>query len=113
MSNYSAGHSAEKVAAKYLEAQGYKIRGLNWKTKYCEIDVVAEKAKRIFFVEVKYRKHLDWGGGLDYITAKKISQMRFAAEMWASNNKWTGDYQLAAIELSGQPPLVATFLADL
>ncbi len=97
--NYSAGHDAEKLAAEYLESQGFKIHELNWKTRYCEIDIVAEKAKRMYFVEVKSRKTLLQGSGLDYVTRKKLEQMGFAAEMWVSNHVWTGDYQLAAMSI--------------
>lgn len=99
MSNYTAGHNAEKRAAEYLRSQGFKIRELNWKTRYCEIDIVAEKDKSIYFVEVKYRRNAAQGMGLDYITPKKLQQMSFAAEMWVSNHNWSGDYQLAAISI--------------
>jgi uncharacterized protein (TIGR00252 family) len=99
MSNYAAGHAAEKQAAEYLAEQGFKIRELNWKTRYCEIDVVAEKDKTMYFVEVKYRKNSRQGFGLEYITPKKLQQMRFAAEMWVSSHQWNSSYQLAAISI--------------
>jgi Holliday junction resolvase-like predicted endonuclease len=98
-SNYQTGHDAEKAAAQYLKDHGYKILELNWKTKYCEIDIVAQKDKRVYLVEVKSRKTLFQGSGMDYITTKKLSQMRFAAEMWVSDHKWHGDYQLAAMSI--------------
>ena len=100
MTNYATGHDAEKAAAEYLEEQGYKILELNWRTKYCEIDIVASKDKRIYLVEVKSRKTLFQGSGMDYITRKKLNQMKFAAEMWVSKHKWQGDYQLAAVSIS-------------
>jgi len=100
MTNYSVGHEAEQAAAEYLLEEGYKIIGLNWKTKYCEIDIVAKKGKRIYLVEVKSRKTLFQGSGMDYITRKKLNQMKFAAEMWVSNHKWQGDYQLAAVSIT-------------
>ncbi len=110
MSNYSAGHNAEVRAAEYLKTLGFKIRELNWKTRYCEIDIVAEKDKRIYFVEVKYRRSSAWGSGLEYITPKKLKQMKFAAEMWVSNTGWKGDYQLAAVSMSpGHMELIDTF----
>lgn len=101
MSNYAVGHSAEKTAAEYLKSQGFKIKELNWKTKYCEIDIVAEKAKTVYLIEVKYRKNAKQGYGLEYITLKKLKQMQFAAEMWVSSHNWNGDYQLAAIGIDG------------
>jgi uncharacterized protein (TIGR00252 family) len=102
MTNYQTGHTAEIRAAKYLEEKGFKVLELNWKTKYCEIDIVAEKDKAVYFVEVKYRRTRNQGFGSDYITTKKLSQMRFAAEMWVSNNGWQGEYQLAAISIDNE-----------
>lgn len=99
MSNYLSGHNAEKRAAVYLEEKGYEILELNWKTRWCEIDIVAKKDKVIYFVEVKFRRSLKYGHGLDYITTKKIRQMAFAAEFWVTQNKWSGDYELAGLGL--------------
>lgn len=100
--NYQTGHDAEKQAARYLESRGFKIRELNWKTRYCEIDIVAEKGGTIYFVEVKYRRNAAHGIGLEYITPKKLNQMRFAAEMWVQNHDWSDDYQLAAISIDAE-----------
>lgn len=100
MTNYSTGHDAEKRAASYLQAHGYEIIQLNWKTKYCEIDIVSKKDKCIVFVEVKYREDDEQGKGFDYITPKKLRQMSMAAEMWVEDNDWDGDYYLAAIEMN-------------
>lgn len=102
MSNYAAGHDAEKRAAKHLESLGFKIRDINWKTRYCEIDIVAEKNKTIYFVEVKYRRNTAQGIGLEYITPRKLKQMQFAAEMWVQTHTWSGDYQLAAISIDAE-----------
>lgn len=110
ITNYQSGHSAEVQAAEYLKSQGFKIHELNWKTKYCEIDIVAEKDKAVYFVEVKYRKNQNQGFGIDYITPKKLNQMRFAAEMWVSNHNWSGEYQLAAIGIDGKE---ITFIDEL
>lgn len=78
---------------------GYKIVALNWRTAYCEIDIIARRRRRIYFVEVKSRRNVRFGSGLDYITAAKRRQMRRAAEAWVVSNSWGGDYQLAAAAL--------------
>jgi Holliday junction resolvase-like predicted endonuclease len=110
MSSTSVGREAESKAAGYLKSLGFKIRELNWKTRVCEIDIVAEKDKSIYFVEVKYRRNAAQGIGLDYITDKKLKQMQFAAEMWVQNYGWTGDYQLAAISIDAEQ---ITFIDEL
>lgn len=113
MTNFATGHDAEKVAAEYLRNEDYKVLDLNWRTKYCEIDIVAEKNKTVYFIEVKYRKSISFGGGLEYITAKKLKQMSFAASMWVNDHNWLGDYQLSALELSGPNFQITEFLRDL
>ncbi len=113
MTNYSVGHHAEQVASAYLLREGYKIRDINWRTKYCEIDIVAEKSKTIYFVEVKYRKSTLFGSGLEYITKNKQKQMSFAAELWCSKNEWVGDYQLSAIEITGNNYQDTNFVIDI
>ncbi len=110
MSNFVAGHNAEKRAAKHLESLGFKIRELNWKTRYCEIDIVAEKDKVVYLVEVKYRRNTKQGSGLDYITPKKLRQMHFAAEMWVQDHTWADDYCLAVVSIDAEE---ITFIDEL
>lgn len=100
MTNYSTGHDAEKAAAEYLKHHGFTIKELNWKTRFCEIDIVAERAGTIYFVEVKHRTSRQFGSGLEYITPKKLQQMHFAAEIWIHNHKYVGDCGLAALASS-------------
>lgn len=113
MTNYAVGHEAEKQAAVYLQSQGFKVLELNWHTTYCEVDIVAQKGKRIYFTEVKYRESLNYGAGLEYITPKKLNQMKFAAEVWVSQHRWKDDYQLAALEITGPDFTVTNFLTEL
>jgi putative endonuclease len=111
MSNFTHGHDAEKVAAQFLKKQGYKILELNWHTPRAEIDIVARKKHGpVLFVEVKYRQTDSQGNGLDYITSRKLEQMKFAAEMWIQENNYDGEYALGAIEVQGHDYLVTTFL---
>ena len=56
--SYTKGILAEEIATKKLEASGYKILGRRVKTKYGEIDILAQKDEYIIAVEVKFRKSL-------------------------------------------------------
>jgi Holliday junction resolvase-like predicted endonuclease len=71
------------------------------RTRWCEIDIIAQRDTAVYFCEVKYRKNVQQGGGLDYITHAKLEQMKFAAELWVTKYDWQGEYQLCAIEVSG------------
>ena len=99
MSNNTVGHQAEVLAADYLHSQGYSIDCLNWRTRYCEIDIIAEKDQIIYFIEVKSRQTNRQGSGADYITPRKLRQMRFAAEMWLNEHGTDGLFELAVISI--------------
>jgi len=108
------GRRAEQVAADYLTARGYRVLSQNWRTRWCEIDLVALKDDIIYFVEVKYRRTTNFGGGLDYITQRKLSQMHFAAEFWmARHGSAARDYRLAAVEVTGEDYSVTAWLDEL
>ena len=49
---YQKGVDAEKVAAQYLQDQGFEILCHRYKTKGGEIDLVAAQGEDIVFVEV-------------------------------------------------------------
>lgn len=95
------GNQAEQAVAEELVRQGYEIIGLNWKTPYAEIDIVAEKDKTMYFVEVKYRRTDSAGDGFDYITLTKLKHMQRAAEAWVGLHNWSGPYELRAAAVVG------------
>lgn len=87
------GNVSEDVAAQYLVQQKFRVIERNWRTKACEIDIVAEKDGVWYFVEVKHRRTDYQGGGLAAITAKKLKQMKLAARMY------THFHQLVDVEM--------------
>lgn len=100
MNTTAIGRHAESAAAAHLVSSGHIIVDRNWRTRYCEVDIITTKNQTVYFVEVKYRSNAKQGTGLDYITLKKMQQMAFAAQMWVSNHNWLGPYELAAIEVT-------------
>ena len=96
-----SGEAAEDEVAKHLKNLGYKIIEKNWKTRWCEIDIIAKKDNRMHFVEVKYRSSDQQGSGFDYITPKKLHKMDLAARSWIEINGWTEEHTLSAAEVSG------------
>jgi putative endonuclease len=47
------GEIGEGIAAKFLVKHGFSILDRNYTKKWGEIDIVAEKANKIYFIEVK------------------------------------------------------------
>ena len=104
------GHKAEQAAALFLQQQGFMIVEQNWRTKLCEIDIVAQKNEVMYFVEVKYRKKTTQGSGIEAITSKKLHQMQFDARMWQHWHGFEGHSKLSVIALTDEPPQVQVFL---
>ena len=82
MSTVETGRRAETAAAEWLQAKGFRIIERNWRTRWCEIDIVAEKEGRLHFIEVKYRKNINFGSGFDAINADKLNRLHRSATAW-------------------------------
>lgn len=105
------GDLSETAAAEELVRRGHKILERNWRTKYCEIDIVSSKDDTIYFSEVKHRKSDRGGDGLAAITPRKLRQMQFAARLYSHASKQTDvDLRLTAIATTGSPPLVVSVI---
>ena len=98
----SIGNRAEDVVANFLQSEGHEILERNWRTKFCEIDIISRHNQTVYFTEVKYRKNARHGDGLAAVTTKKQRQMRFAAELYMA--RLPDDIQgvLAAASVSGE-----------
>jgi uncharacterized protein (TIGR00252 family) len=95
------GLKAEQAVCDLLESSGFELIDKNWKTKVCEIDLVMQNNKIVYFIEVKYRRQAGQGDGFDYIGPKKQARMSFAARVWCQTYNWSGDFRLLAAAVSG------------
>ncbi len=53
---HKSGHLAEYIALVHLMLKGYRILGFRLKMPQGEIDILAQKGKRLHLVEVKQRR---------------------------------------------------------
>jgi uncharacterized protein (TIGR00252 family) len=112
MTSVSSGRAAEAAAARFLVHKGCQIIAQNWRTRECEIDVIAERAGVIYFCEVKYRSTNSQGSGLAYITPRKLRQMHFAARQWMAQHAHRQGYRLSAIEVTGPEYRITAAISD-
>jgi len=78
------GRVSEVIAAGVLLAKVYIIVGRRVKTPAGEIDIIAVRAKRLAFVEVKRR--LTRQDAEAAITKKQASRIRRAANLWLARH---------------------------
>lgn len=105
------GDEAETVVVRYLQTLGHDIVTRNWRTKFCEIDIISRFGDTIYFTEVKYRKTTSYGGGVAAITKKKQQQMTFAAELYSARYAIkNNNLRLCAADVTGPTYEIKEFL---
>ncbi|MEO5499309.1 MAG: YraN family protein, partial [Candidatus Saccharimonadales bacterium] len=109
ISSTSLGNRGEDAATKYLMKKGFIIVERNWKTKACEIDIVAKKGSTLHFVEVKYRATAQQGGGIAAITPTKLKQMNRAVRFWFQKYG-ESNAKLSCVEVTGHDFTITNFV---
>jgi putative endonuclease len=95
------GRKGEGDAEKYLKYQGYRVIERNFRCRIGEIDIIAEKKGRIFFLEVKTRNSRQFGEALESVTPTKQAKIMRVAEYYLMKKKWEGrDIGFAVIAIN-------------
>lgn len=77
-----SGKFAEDFAVTVLKKQGYKILERNFRSRFGEIDIIAKKNEYLVFIEVKYRKTMEYGGGAAAVDIRKQERIRKTAAIY-------------------------------
>ncbi len=91
------GKIGEELAREFLEKNGYKIIEQNYKTKYAEIDLVAQSKKYLVFVEVRTKIGENFGTPEDTINKNKLRKVLQNAKAYSAIKKWDGPARIDAI----------------
>jgi putative endonuclease len=103
--NKQIGNWGETIATNYLRKHEFEILERNYLKKWGEIDVIAKKAGKVHFVEVKtvsYETktllnlavtHDTWRPE-DNVHPYKIKKLVRAIESWLAERNWIGDWQI-------------------
>ncbi len=81
------GQRAEDAAVSYLKSQGYHILKRNYRTRFAEIDIIANQAGFLVFIEVKARKNLNKGSPKEAVTLFKQKKIILAANQYMKENR--------------------------
>ena len=84
--NNLTGAWGEALAAEYLRKKHYRIVASGYRSRFGEIDLIAEDRKYLVFVEVKLRKNDRFASAFEYVHRRKQDQIRVTASMYLSEN---------------------------
>jgi putative endonuclease len=80
------GTYGEALAARWYEAQGYRVVARNWRCREGELDLVLEREGTVVFCEVKARATPAFGTGFDAVTPAKQAKVRLVARRFLAEN---------------------------
>lgn len=69
------GNAAESLACDYLQQRGLKIIARNYRAPYGELDLIMQDHDHMVFVEVRFRRHNQYGSGADSVTSRKQDKL--------------------------------------
>ena len=87
------GKIGEELALNYLKSHGFIILEKNFRSKFGEIDLIAEKNHCLYFIEVKTRSNLNYGFPYEAVNKRKIYHIKKVAQYYLLKNNYS-DYKL-------------------
>jgi len=102
---FSLGKRGEMFAWGYLSRAGYHLLEKNYRTRLGEIDIVAQKGERLYFIEVKTRSTADKGLPAEAVTPEKQRKIaRLALAYLKAHNELNRKISFGVFSLLWQPP---------
>lgn len=78
----TAGFWGEIYAARYLRDNGYFIRSANYRTRFGEVDIIAEQGGILLFIEVKTRSAGMIALPMESVDRRKQRRLTLAAQQY-------------------------------
>ncbi len=97
--NNALGAWGETIAAEVLRRKGFAIIGKNYRSRYGEIDLIAEGRGMLIFAEVKLRKTSLYGAAREFVDARKRERIKNTALLWLSEHETAAQPRFDVIEV--------------
>ncbi len=78
----SLGMLGEALAREYLTKKRYNVVDHNFRCSHGEIDLIVRKDKAFRFIEVKFRRTMDYGLPQESVVRRQQQRIRKSALMW-------------------------------
>ena len=105
------GRDGETLACAELERLGYVIVERRYRSRFGEIDIVANDAGTIVFVEVKTKTNRNYGDPVEEVTRQKQRQIAANGEAYAAHcpPDTPCRFDVVAVDLSSASPLITVY----
>ena len=80
--NVEVGSYGQKLAERYISDEGFHIIERNFRCRSGEIDLVARDGDYIVFIEVKYRRSLEYGYPCEAVGYHKQRHIKRVAQYY-------------------------------
>lgn len=111
--NQSIGIQGEEFAVRYLKNKGFKIKERNFRTRWGEIDIIAQKGGDTHFVEVKTRTTNEYGHPLESLPFYRVERLKRMALWYATRFKLTENrLHLSLLGISWGPQEPEAFFVE-
>lgn len=97
MNKRDVGKQYETLAREYLSRLNYEFVAQNVYTPYGEIDLIVNRDKTLYFVEIKYRGSTSYGTPRDAITPTKLRHMKASALYYIKSMNGYQSFNLAFV----------------
>ncbi len=85
--NKLLGRWGESLAAAYLREKGFAIAAANYRSRFGEIDLIAQDEAYVVFAEVKLRASSRFAEAREFVGAAKQARIRSTALLWLSQHE--------------------------
>ncbi len=108
----ATGRLGEELAVRYLLGLGWRVLARNFRTRGGELDIVAEEAETLVFVEVKTRATTRRGLPGEAVTSVKAQRLVRAAAAYLTHvGAWNRPCRFDLVAVVGsQPPFAIDHL---
>ena len=93
------GRWGEALAARFLRQKKYQIAACNVRSRFGEIDLIAENKKYLVFVEVKLRKDVSHGNAAEFVNTRKRERVKTTAMLWLQEHETKKQPRFDVIEI--------------
>ena len=92
------GELGERVAARWLSRQGWRVVNRRFRSGHRDIDLVVERDGVVAFVEVKARNGDRFGDPVEAVNWKKQKELTRSAQVWIDRHGRSGeDYRFDVV----------------